>query len=546
MLAGLLYAFASPFVWPGDTADVHRALTRPAWILSFFALVPLLWAVRNMTPFRAYLFSAWMAVPGTFIVLHWLMIAMHVFGGISNPVSAALVLLLSCAGWTFMAMAVGVARWMEVHWAWPTWLTVPLSCVGMEMSRARIYFGGFPWGNLGSTTFNNLTLLQFGSVAGVYGTLAVLCLVNVALFEVIRWLRKERAAPTRLVATNVVLLALVCVFGQYRIAVVDEEARTAQKVRVGLLQGNIEQGIKNKDWQHRGFIVDRYAALQRDALAQGAQLIVWPEVAYPIPMRKDVDTAFPQGFPPLAPAVGIIGASVYWHDTPTLTGEACQVARPPPGCRGRALTHNSAVLAAPDLSIVGRFDKSHLVPFGEYVPWPLGPIAKAVVPMLGQTVPGEQWKPITYAIGNVPVQLGALVCYEGIFPQHTGDFVSGGAELLINITNDAWYGVSSASVQHMAFYTLRAAEHGRAVARAANTGITLGIDPVGRLLSPTELYETTAVMVDLPVMKSRTLYTMTGDAFGWLCWAPWAWALYRGVSGWYLTRRAARRAAKAG
>jgi apolipoprotein N-acyltransferase len=167
-------------------------------------------------------------------------------------------------------------------------------------------------------------------------------------------------------------------------------------------------------------------------------------------------------------------------------------------------------------------------------------VARRIVPGIGEYVPGETLTPITLNLASGPHAIGGLICYEGVFPQYARQFSANGAELLVNLTNDAWYGISAAATQHLAFYAMRAAENGRAVARAANTGISCGIDPAGRVVAPSRLFEDQAVVVDLPFMTSRSIYNVTGDLVGGLCALLFAAGLGHALKGWYVARRLAR------
>jgi apolipoprotein N-acyltransferase len=544
LLSGVLYPLSHPTVWPGDMSleTLPHALTQ--W-LAFVCLVPLLWAVRHLSPWRAYVVSAWTFIPGISIIFYWLVIAMNVFGGIPVAVAVALLLLLATVGWQYMACAVGVARAAEERWGVPVAVTVPVGWVGMEYCRGHFYFGGLPWASLGTSQSDNLPILQLGALGGVYLVIALVAFVNAVVFEGLRGWAGERRVPVRLLGAGVAALAGSALFGLLHIRHVDALAAEAPKVRVGMLQGNVEQGIKNKDWLHADAIIQKYARLQKEAIDRGAQVVIWPEAAFPLPFDREEKNVRHRRFPPLFPAVGVVGAVAMWREPPVLKGEVCRQKPQPPGCQPAAHLHNSAVVLDQDLNVRGRFDKAHLVPFGEYVPWPLGRVARAIVPAMGRTVPGDNWTPVELPVAGERPKVGSLICYEGVFPQYARRFAAGGADLLINVTNDAWYGVSSAAPQHLSFYAVRAAETGRAVARVANTGITAGIDPAGRILQPTGLYDEAAVVMELPLMRHRTVYTVVGDVVGWGCAAPFLLALGHELRRWYQGRRRARAGRKA-
>jgi len=176
--------------------------------------------------------------------------------------------------------------------------------------------------------------------------------------------------------------------------------------------------------------------------------------------------------------------------------------------------YNSAYLIAPDGAVHGRYDKVHLVPFGEYVP------LKRWLPFLGKLVAqvGDFTRGrigATVSVKEAP--MGVLICYESIFPYISRAAVLNGAELLVNITNDAWYGRSSAPYQHFSLAVFRAVENRRGLVRAANTGISGFIDPVGRVLTATELFEDDTAVRPLPLIRQTTIYSRHGDLFAKAC-----------------------------
>jgi hypothetical protein len=166
------------------------------------------------------------------------------------------------------------------------------------------------------------------------------------------------------------------------------------------------------------------------------------------------------------------------------------------------------------VSVLGRFDKAHLVPFCEYVPWPLKRVLERLVNTPYELMAGEPRGPLSIPSRHGPVPIAVTVCFESAFAEISRAQVEGGAELLINVTNDAWYGVSSAPYQHLSLLSMRATENGRSIARAANSGISARIDPFGRVESATRLFEKAAPVGPLVLSSERTVYTRFGDLIG--------------------------------
>jgi apolipoprotein N-acyltransferase len=175
---------------------------------------------------------------------------------------------------------------------------------------------------------------------------------------------------------------------------------------------------------------------------------------------------------------------------------------------------NSAFLLSPQGKILGRYDKVHLVPYGEYVPLrKMFPFINKLVIGVGDFRSGEGYNPLTMN----DHKLGVLICYEGIFPEASRAYKKKGADLLVNITNDAWFGSTSAPYQHLSMTVFRAVENRLYIVRSANTGISAIIDPTGRIVAQTELFERTALRDAIKFINNKTFYSVYGDVFVLIC-----------------------------
>lgn len=537
VFAGVLLGLSQPLVTPWTGQE--PVLPGESGLLAFVGFAPLFVLVREAKPGRAY----WLAFTTVFvqmwIILYWIIIAMTVFGKI--PVVLSMVALSALAA----AIAFGVAAPFAVahvicrHFGLPYWVMAPVAVTGLELIRNNGPFGGFPWGNVGNSLATVPLFLQGASLFGVYGLVLCVVLVNAALAEC--WVAYRKGAlrfdaPPR-VALSVIILLVG--WGALRLATApDADAPT---VKVALLQPNIEKGIKNEEYQNRRQILERFHTLQQAALEEGAEIVVWPEASLPTNVRttaktlknkdvikrprrtrarkgrakaaKKLDDNVP---PPLVPPAGIIGG------TASFTVEG-------PDGKKRYKHFNSAFATTKDLKIVGRFDKAHLVPFGEYIPWPLTGIVSHFVAISSEA--GAGLHPVDLDVNGRMIKVAATICYEGAFPEISRDLANEGAELMFNVTNDSWYGISSMAHQHMALYALRAVETNRAVARVANTGISAWVDSRGRIHDATPMYETTKVVADVPVVSGTTLYCLLGEWVAYPCMllslALWFWAISR-------------------
>jgi apolipoprotein N-acyltransferase len=374
------------------------------------------------------------------------------------------------------------------------WLA-PALWVTLEWLRGW-FFIGFPWGMLGYSQYRFHDLVQVAEVTGVYGVSAVLVLFNVVVAEVLR----ERGADVRRLfpglLTVTVLLVVLPALGRWRVAAL-ANAPIVGTLRVGLAQGNVEQDHK-WDPSFQDETMRRYETLTRAAAEAGARLVVWPETAAPFFLQE-----------PGERRDAVLGLARETQ-TPLLVGA--------PAFREtearRLEQRNRAVLIRPDGEEVAHYDKMQLVPFGEYVPFrKVLFFVDQMVTAVASIGAGEQ--PTVFELPDA--RFGVLICYEGIFPSLTRRFVDDGADFLVNITNDAWYGRTTAPYQHLVQASFRAIENRVPMVRAANTGISAVIDADGRIRWQGPLYETLWHVDEIRWTGVRTFYTRFGDVFVWLC-----------------------------
>ncbi len=295
------------------------------------------------------------------------------------------------------------------------------------------------------------------------------------------------------VGVTAAALVAITMWGNHRLendALVDQ----GRAVRVALIQGNIPQDQKWDDAQ-AGPILNTYLTLTREAAAKGAQLVIWPESSTPFPFLDDAVGG--ERIRALVRETGIellLGSDQVDHRTKSY--------------------YNAAFLVRKDGTVAGVYQKMHLVPFGEFVPLQqllffVGPLVEQV----GGFTPGPDMVMLPTSHGPI----STAICYEIVFPRLVGESVSRGSQLLTTITNDAWYGHSSAPYQHFLQASMRAIEQGRYLARAANTGITGFVDPYGRVLQKTEIFERAILVGDVRMLEGRTIYGRIGDLFAYIC-----------------------------
>jgi len=465
-------------LWLALFTAVLLILTFPrfdvAW-LAPVALAPLVVAlVRERRRARRFLlgYAAGLAYwAGT---CYWIQSVLYVHGGLGLAASWAafgLFLLVKALHMGVFALLAGIAA--SRSWAV---VAVPALWVAIERTHGPL---GFAWLALGNAGIEMDVPMRLAPYTGVYGLSFVFASLGAALALTI--LRR----PRRQIAW---ILALGLLYLLPRLPMARRGAETAV-----LVQPNIPE---TADWTEQWVagMHRRLELLSGRAAEEGAppQLIVWPEV--PAPMYYHQDARFRDMVNDLARRTGayLLLNAVPYND------------------QGAPL--NSALLVSPAGQPIGRYDKMYLVPFGEFVPWPFGFIRK-ISTEAGDFAAGQ--KLVVLAAGDH--HIGAFVCYEVVFPHLVRRFAARGAELLVNISNDGWYGRTAARDQHLKIARMRAAENRRWLLRATNDGITATIDPAGRVYRHLPSYVEGAVRTRFSYLAERTVYSSYGDWFVLVC-----------------------------
>jgi apolipoprotein N-acyltransferase len=421
--------------------------------------------------------------------VYWTGGTVRTFGGLSWPVAALVAALLVCYLALFPALFAGVLGLLRARFGLRAIMLAPAVWVATELARAH-FWSGFPWVLLGYSQTTALPVAQFASLFGVYGLSGLVALASTAAAFVT--VVRSRASLATLAAT-VLILAVVTVWGAGRVNASDLTTQ-GSALRVALVQGNIPQ---NEKWDpaHANRILNTYLQMTREAAARGGRFVVWPESSTPFYFEED--------------ALGgeQIRAVVRETGIDLLLGSD-QIVRDPPGF------YNAAFLVRRDGATAAVYRKIRLVPFGEYVP--LQSLLFFVAPLVesvGDFSPGEST--VMLPLGDS--QVSTAICYEIVYPNLVRDAVRAGSQLLTTITNDAWYGRSSAPYQHFEQASMRAIEEGRYLVRAANTGISGIVDPYGRVLQKSGLFERSVLVGDVRLLDALTVYGRIGDAFAYVC-----------------------------
>jgi len=484
-------------------------------LLAWLALIPLHLSLDSPSKWRAFRLGWLSGTIGFTGIMAWVVTAMHTYGKVPLPIAYAVLLLLTSYLGLFVALYSAGYVWFRS--LIPRYGLFAAPCLWVTLELARTYlFSGLPWSLLGYSQYRQLDVIQIADHLGVYGVSFLLVLANVAMAELIAWLMPlfrgfvPARLPWELVTTAAILVGLSWA---YSTSLIVGEGFQAPKtsLRVGVVQPNVDQSIK-WDPGYRDETLLRYERLT-DTLGGGTDLIVWPEAATPFFFEREPEYQLR------------VLAIANRASAPLLFGS--------PAVRfdneRRPYLLNSAYLVAPEGTLLGRYDKQHLVPFGEYIPLKssllffldklvegIGDFQAGPGPTLFSFIP-RRAQAAGDGEGGRPVKFGVLICYEVIFPDLVRRFAQNGAEFLVTITNDAWFGESSAPMQHFSMVVFRSVENHLAFARAANTGVSGFIDPFGRILDASPIFTQTSMQAAVPVLQPRTFYSRHGDVFAYGC-----------------------------
>lgn len=429
----------------------------------------------------------------SFGACYWIYDVMHIYGGLNRPVAAGVEVLFSLAMALSWAVFACTMAWLASgRLGQKAMLLAPFVWVATEMLRGFPF--DFRWNPIGTALVNNIPLTRLATVTGVYGLSFEVVALNVAFAVAFQVEARRR----RLLLLMSVMAVMVLHAGTLL-----KPAKLPANGTARLVQSNVPI-LMGEQWTQQYFdqTVKELADLsvpkpgEVDPNQPPLDLIVWPESPAPFfindpNFRHAVSEVARQTH--AAVVIGSLGL--------------------PTNNQGQQL-YNSAAIVAPDGSWGARYDKNHLVPFGEYVPFKqlLG-FANALTHEVGDFIPGREHNVLR--AGNLAV--GAFICYESVFPGEVRDFAANGAEVFVNVSNDGWFGDTAAPWQHLEQARMRAIENHRWLLRSTNTGITGVIDPFGRVLDTAPRNQRTYIDVPFSIETDTTFYARHGNWFVWLC-----------------------------
>ncbi len=461
---------------------------------TWIALVPILYALEGKSAYQSFIAGLLCGCVFYTGLVYWIVVVTTTYGGLNYPVGIFVMLLLVTYLSIYFGLAFSLARFIEEKTSCALPTSLPFIWVALEYLRSFL-FSGFPWESLGYAHYQSRLVIQCADITGVYGISFLIVSVNASVYLLLRGLAVKKIPWKESVLTALLLIAALS-YGTWRLDTIQKTTAAASgKIQCGLIQGNIDQGIK---WNraYRDQVIERHQQLSREALYPTTRLLIWPESSTPFYFQSEID--YQQA----------IFHIISDKDVFLLLGSPSMEVR-----NGRLHHFNSAFLLSPSQKIVGKYDKKHLVPYGEYIPLKrFFPFIDKMVAGIGDFSSGN-----TITLLHLPeAAFGVLICYEIIFPDLTRRFVKQGAQFLVNITNDAWFGKTSAPYQHLSMAVVRAIENRRWIARAANTGISAFIDPTGVIKSATPLFTESFLTGTIGILGVQTFYTTYGDVFALL------------------------------
>jgi apolipoprotein N-acyltransferase len=471
-------------------------------LLSWVAFIPLLYAIERCGPLKVFAIAWLQELVFCITSGSWVFSTLHEYARLSVARSLIEFTILCLMLAVFGALATAIAKVVSKRLSVPMVLTFPIAWTAGEWMRTKLPFS-FPWNLLGYAAYRDIHLIQFAEFSGVYGISALIIFVNVGIYEFL-FGAGTVAARRGILVSSIAILIVALLFGAMRVAQIDS-APAAGSLRVALISGGLPPARVHTSIS-RAESFDLYRSNTQLTLGLHPDLVVWPECAamyifqpdgrYSIIMAEDA--AYRRSLVELARN----------SDTPILFGSlAFRQAH------GKVTMLNRAYLLSPTGEVAGYYDKIKLVPFGEYLPMQ-GLLASHMTTITNvRNLEGGDVDSL-FKVGAV--KLAVRICYESVFPDLTRRAIEAGADILVNITNDAWYGKIGAE-QALAMTAMRAVETKRPVIRVANQGFSAVISPVGRIEICSPFSIPAGVVRSVGWSSGQTIYVRVGDIFAQSC-----------------------------
>ena len=464
--------------------------------LAWFSLVPLLYAVNMSKSFKeSFLYGFTAGIVSYIIILYWIVYTVRVFGALPYYIAVFALLLLASYLALYFALFAGFGRIILDRYKKLSFILIPSSWVFFEFLKSKL-LTGFPWENLGCSQYLNIPFIQISNIIGVFGLSFIIVLVNYAIFSFIflkNRISKKQALFELFFVISVFILVIL--YGYYNIYSVNKLVKHKKPLRVALIQGNIGMFQKWKITKKRTTHI--YLKLTKQSLKYKPRLVIWPETALPYiisvyPFYWNKVMGFVKNHK-IDLVFGALGLNFF---------------------NGKYHYYNRDYM----FSRYGKYsyyDKHQLVPFGEYIP------LKRQFPFLAHILRGAGIGNFTAGkkfriLRNGKLKIGSMICYEAYFDGLVRHFPKNGANLFVSITDDAWYGKTSAPYQDMSMMVFPAVENERFIARAGNSGVSGIISPVGKILDETAIFKRTYMIGYVKLINRKTFFALYGNIFAYI------------------------------
>jgi apolipoprotein N-acyltransferase len=459
-------------------------------LLTLVAFVPLLVAWRHQTPRRATWMGVLAGATMNFAGFYWLLNMLQVFSGFPTPLCLLFVAIIS----TYQGGRIGLMGWLYARATQRGWRHEWMVLLAFAASE-YLYPLLFPW-YYAATVTKLPALAQAADLGGPIFVGLILMAANLAIAEVFQARFHRRAMDRRIVGAGVGVLVASTLYGWVRILQVDAAAIQGEALHVGVVQGNMGLMEKREDSAEG---LRRHKRMTGELRQKGVGLVVWSESSVTFGVTEDMYKPF-------------LRDNVSAHlGVPTIFGGV--IIRENPDDPRMERLFNTALSSDAKGEITGRYDKHYLLAFGEYLPFgDTFPILHEWSKNSGRFSPGDTMDPLPLVTKTGTHNVGILICYEDILPSFTNSVVNhGNPELLVNMTNDAWFGDTSEPYEHLALSTFRAIEHRRYLIRSTNSGVSAIVDPVGRVIQKTPTFQSAKLDGIVYLLHASTLYEAIGD-----------------------------------
>ncbi len=472
-------------------------------VLSWVLLIPFFLAIEKKSSRDAFILGVLTGIIVNFIGAYWLVGTLSRFGGFPIIISFIFIVILSA----YSGLSLGIFSYIAARFGFfrRQGIVSALLIASLWTSVEFLFPFLFPYA-IGNTQADYIPIIQIVDLFGIYALSFIIVIANVTVMRTLKLLTRSGRVPTLEAIAALVLITLTLSYGYWKIKQVNKGIAEADKIKIGMVQANFDFLEKTENLEP--IVTERHKQMSRGL--ESADVIIWPETALQawFPTSSDhLMVRGEMGVPSMEGKYFIVG------------GMSHTLANPDSGIttEENITAYNTAFLTDSNGLILGRYHKIKLLLFGEYLPFAkYFPFLKRISPASGDFTPGDELNLLS--IKEKSVRIAPIICYEDIIPSFSRKFVNKGANLIVNITNDAWFGKTIAPYQHLFISIPRAIETRKYLVRSTNTGISAIIDPVGRVVQKTDTFVQTNVEGEVGIMEGeKTLYVKIGDVFPIAC-----------------------------